>query len=357
MKKENEVMKLNTGLLAAGLLVAASAVQAQPVTGPYVAGGVGYNMLNDFNANSTTIGGVTTPLAGTNKFRANGGFVGLGSLGYGFGNGFRVEIEGNYRGQTTNGTGFTLANGRQETYGVMVNGLFDFDVGSNVVYPYIGGGAGYEMSALRGNIGTTSFSGSKGNLGLQAIAGLAFPVGVQGLSITAEYRFLARPQNDSNNASFAGVGGTVNTGSQYNHSFLVGLRYAFGGMTTMTTTTTAVAVAPAPAPARTYLVFFDWDRSDLTSRARQIIAEAAGASTKMAVTRLELSGNADRSGSAAYNQVLSQKRGDVVAAELVRLGVPKSAISVTAYGETKPIVPTADGVREPQNRNVEIVLK
>ena len=55
--------------------------------------------------------------------------------------------------------------------------------------------------------------------------------------------------------------------------------------------------------------------------------------------------------------VLSQKRADVVASELVRLGVSKQAIYVTANGETKPIVPTADGVREPQNRNVEIVLK
>ena len=349
-------MKLNTGLLAAGLLVAASAVQAQPVYGPYVAGGVGYNMLNDINANSTTIGGVTTPLAGTNKFRANGGIAGLGSIGWGFGNGLRVELEGNYRGQNVTGTGFGLANGRQETYGVMVNGLFDFDVGSNVVYPYIGGGVGYEFSALRGNIGTTSLSGSKGNLGLQAIAGLAFPVGVPGLSVTAEYRFLARPQNDNNSATFAGVGGTVNTGSQYNHSFLVGLRYAFGAPAAPVSAPAPI-VAPAPAPARTYLVFFDWDKADLSARARQIIAEAAGASTKMATTRIEVSGNADRSGTPAYNLTLSRKRGDMVAAELVRLGVAKTAIMVTANGETKPIVATADGVREPQNRNVEIVLK
>ena len=349
-------MKLNTGLLAAGLLVAASVAQAQPVSGPYIGGGVGYNMLSDVTANSQTVGGVTTNFPNS-KITSSGGFVGLGSFGWGFGNGFRAEVEGNYRGQTVNGSNFAVANGRQQTYGVMVNGLFDFDVGSKIIYPYLGGGVGYEISSLRGTTGTTVFGGSKGGLGLQAIAGLSIPVGVPGLSVTAEYRFLARPQNDNNSASIAGVGGTVNTGSQYNHSFLVGLRYAFG-VPMMTTTTVATAVAaPAPAAARTYLVFFDWDKADLSARARQIIAEAAGASTKMAVTRIEVSGNADKSGTPAYNKVLSQRRADVVAAELVRLGVSKASISVTAFGDTKPIVPTAAGVREPQNRNVEIVLK
>ena len=104
-------------------------------------------------------------------------------------------------------------------------------------------------------------------------------------------------------------------------------------------------------------MFVDGEKADLPARARQIIAEAAGATTKMAVTRIEVAGNADKSGPPAYNKMLSQKRADAVAAELVRLGVAKTAISVTAFGDTKPIVPTAAGVREPQNRNVEIVLK
>ena len=349
-------MKLNTGLLAAGLLVAASAAQAQPVNGPYIGGGVGYNILSDINVNSQTVGGVTTAFSGS-KITSNGGIAGLGSFGWGFGNGFRVELEGNYRTQNTNGNNFTLNGGSQQTYGAMVNGLFDFDVGSKMFYPYVGAGVGYEMSALRGTAGTTTFSGNKGGLGLQGIVGVGIPVGVPGLSVTAEYRFLARPSNDNNGATIAGVGGTINTGSQYNHSFMLGLRYAFGAPAAVTTTVAQTTVAPAPAPARTYLVFFDWDKADLSARARQIIAEAAGASTKMATTRIEVAGNADRSGTAPYNLVLSKKRADVVAAELVRLGVNKQAIYVTANGETKPIVATADGVREPQNRNVEIVLK
>ncbi len=46
-----------------------------------------------------------------------------------------------------------------------------------------------------------------------------------------------------------------------------------------------------------------------------------------------------------------------MAAELVRSGVDRGDIVVTAFGESRPLVPTADGVREPQNRRVEIVLR
>ena len=76
----------------------------------------------------------------------------------------------------------------------------------------------------------------------------------------------------------------------------------------------------------------------------------------MQTTRIEVAGHADRSGSPQYNQRLSQRRADNVAAELVRQGVSRGDIAVSAYGETRPLVPTADGVREPQNRRVEIVM-
>ncbi len=70
-----------------------------------------------------------------------------------------------------------------------------------------------------------------------------------------------------------------------------------------------------------------------------------------------MAGHADRSGSDAYNLRLSQRRADAVAAELVRQGVNRNDIGIQAFGESRPLVPTADGVREPQNRRVEIVLR
>ena len=67
--------------------------------------------------------------------------------------------------------------------------------------------------------------------------------------------------------------------------------------------------------------------------------------------------HADRSGPENYNMALSLRRANAVKDALVREGVPATAISVVGKGETQPLVPTADGVREPQNRRVEIVIQ
>jgi len=90
---------------------------------------------------------------------------------------------------------------------------------------------------------------------------------------------------------------------------------------------------------------------------RQIVATAAEASTHVQTTRIEVDGYTDLSGTVPYNQKLSVRRAATVQAELVRDGVPSSEISIHGYGESNPLVPTAPGVREPQNRRVEIVLK
>jgi iron complex outermembrane receptor protein len=120
----------------------------------------------------------------------------------------------------------------------------------------------------------------------------------------------------------------------------------------------AASIVPPPAvlPTRTYLVFFDWDRADLTDRARQIVASAAEASTHVQTTRIDVNGYTDLSGTPAYNQKLSVRRAETVQQELVRDGVAPGEISIHGYGESNPLVPTAQGVREPQNRRVEIIL-
>jgi outer membrane protein OmpA-like peptidoglycan-associated protein len=137
------------------------------------------------------------------------------------------------------------------------------------------------------------------------------------------------------------------------------LGYKFGGPPEAPPAMPEPAVAPPPQiiPVRTYLVFFDWDRADLTARARQIVAQAAQASTKVQTTKIEVNGYTDLSGTVPYNQKLSVRRAQTVKVELVRDGVPEGEISIHGYGESNPLVPTAKGVREPQNRRVEIILK
>ena len=141
---------------------------------------------------------------------------------------------------------------------------------------------------------------------------------------------------------------------------MIGLRYSLFPPKPLPAAVTApepVAAPPQASAARTYLVFFDWDRADLSPRGRQIVAEAAQASTLIAVTRIEVDGYTDLSGTTAYNQKLSVRRATAVQDELVRDGVKQDEITIQGLGEANPIVPTAKGVREPQNRRVEIILK
>jgi outer membrane protein OmpA-like peptidoglycan-associated protein len=69
-----------------------------------------------------------------------------------------------------------------------------------------------------------------------------------------------------------------------------------------------------------------------------------------------LTGYTDSTGSAKYNMALSLRRASAVKASLVRLGTPADEISVVGKGKGDQLVPTGDGVREPQNRRVLIVL-
>jgi outer membrane protein OmpA-like peptidoglycan-associated protein len=103
-----------------------------------------------------------------------------------------------------------------------------------------------------------------------------------------------------------------------------------------------------------YIVFFDWDKSDITPEAATILDSAVTAYANCGTVPIMLAGHTDRSGSTQYNMGLSQRRNASVTEYLTSHGISGSAITSQAFGETMPRVPTADGVRELQNRRVEI---
>ncbi len=360
---------------AAAWLAATPEARAQYTEGLYVAGGAGFNLLPNtgLGLDSAAVTGLAA--AGYGNQATVGfapGFAGVLSLGWGFGNGLRAEIEGSFRSNETDGSSGVAGwvadggiSGRQESWGVMGNVLLDLaQIGP--VMPYVGIGAGYVMTDWSGVRGLSqngalrmTVDDTDGRFAYQGIAGLAFPLSIlPGLAITAEYRFLGtlqpRLQVRFDNP---GTGATVARGTAepdaYNQSVMLGLRYAFSAG--------PVSAAPAPAAApvqqRSFIVFFDWNRADLTERARQIIGEAAQQARAQRTTRIEVAGHADRSGTVQYNQALSRRRAETVAAELIRLGVSREEITITALGESQPLVATADDAREPQNRRVEIVLR
>jgi OOP family OmpA-OmpF porin len=361
-------MRYRNAVIATAFLATPVAAMAQPISGLYVGAGAGLHA--PINPNITPYGrGYGTGLLELNQ---DFGFNSNLAIGYGIGNGFRFEIEGTFMRSGVNqlrGTPFpTASTGTVRTWGVMANAVFDLDVGSPWVYPYLGVGAGYQWTRLNpltsvrpGGGFASATSAQDGEPAGQAIIGASFPIpNMPGLSITADYRFM----DILGGAKYNGV--VVNDGvaspsvlklhNQFNNDVVVGVRYAFN-TPAPPSPAPASAATPAPAPARSYLVFFDWDRADLTERARAIVKEAADNSTRVQVTRIEVNGYTDTSGSPKYNQGLSVRRAKAVAAELVRDGVPQNVIAIEGFGETHLLVATGPGVREPQNRRVEIIIR
>lgn len=348
-------------LAAAGLALAAvpAAARAQAVSGLYIGLGVGPNFMQDQSIGGTSLAGQLTSQFKRTSFDM--GLAAVGSVGWRFGNGLRVELEGNFRQNAVSSIrGAATSGGDELKYGAMVNVLYDLDLGWPVV-PYAGIGVGAQSVKWRNGraAGPDYFirlQHEDTTIAYQGILGAAYNLPVPGLAITAEYRFQGASGHTVYGQYFApGIAKPAETRLQddFNHTLLVGIRYAFNAAPPAAP---AVSFAPPPSRARTYQVFFDWDRADLTDRARQIIGEAAAATTRMQVARIDVAGHADRSGTARHNQALSLHRAEAVAAELVGHGVPARSITVAAFGETRPLIATADGAREPRNRRVEIVM-
>jgi hypothetical protein len=136
---------------------------------------------------------------------------------------------------------------------------------------------------------------------------------------------------------------------------IIGAALLLGACTQPAPVQAVAAPPPQTVQAPSFMVFFDWDRSDLSAQATTTIQQAAAAYKANSGARVTAIGHTDTSGPNDYNMALSLRRANTVKAALVRAGVPAGAIDATGKGEEGLLVPTADGVREPQNRRVEIL--
>ena len=124
--------------------------------------------------------------------------------------------------------------------------------------------------------------------------------------------------------------------------------------------TQAVVAAASPEthqPARNFMLFFANDRATLTSDSEAVIHEAAVAAKANPNARITVAGHADTSGNSAYNMALSQRRAEAVRQALQREGVNPASMSVAGHGEDQLLVSSRDGMREPKNRRVEIIVQ
>ena len=284
---------------------------------------------------------------------------------------------------------FPAGGGRTSALSFMINGMLDFG-DDDGISGFVGAGAGiarvsYNNQRLFANQGAF-MDDSDTRFAWQIVAGVRQAIS-DNIDVTLRYRFF----NVDDLETVNWIGDESSTRLR-THSLLGGITFNFGARpiemqtcwdgsvipATATCPDRPVVVEPVVEPVQMqtcwdgssipvtqrcpdrvvgpFIVFFDWDKDEITPQAAAILDNAAQAYQTTGSARVSLAGHADRSGSDAYNVGLSQRRANNVRAYLSGRGVPDGSITTEAFGESRPLVDTADGVREPQNRRVEITF-
>jgi outer membrane protein OmpA-like peptidoglycan-associated protein len=346
-------------LLAATAIVAlSSAAYAQDETNWYAGAGFGANWLDDESI-AVTAGPPTATAVGA---EFDPGWVMTGAVGHRW-NQWRLEFELAYRDNSSEDL-FAIPGPLADTmfadvgqFSQMVNLLWDLPIGDNMALTIGGGMGGVQVQVDAGGLAglsTISMDDDDYVFAYQGIAGLSIDIS-DNMELFAEYRYFATDE-----VSVQGVlspaASVISVNEELeSHSALFGVRYHF--LEAAAPPPQAQPEPVEPARPKTYIVFFDFNKSNLTSEAQSVVAEAAEAFKATGSVRIQVTGHTDTVGSSSYNQRLSERRAATVRAELVRLGVAGDVITTEGRGFSDPMVPTGPGVREPQNRRAVIDLQ
>lgn len=393
-------------LAAAGTLALGTAHAQDDNKGYYGAAGLGY--AYEYGNNDFESDGNAFPTEFDTRLDTTGGFATYGALGKYFQRGLRGEVEVSYRLQdidslpgdgTASWNGFPSAGdiGNMSAVATMVNVLKDFELTERLT-PYVGVGVGIVQvrmdfdnvddipqattPAQAGAPGYRIFAKNQDYVpGVQARAGVSFDISDR-LAFDVGYRYLQTGQYDTEafvNNQVADVQGDYRV-----HETTFGLRYSFGARGAAAAATGAGAAAAAQEPEvqtktcfdgtvvpmgqpcpeieedaltpeelRT-VVYFDLNSAELTPAAEQLLRRRASEASEVDLIEVVVSGNTDTSGSASYNERLSERRAEVVREALVSFGIDRSKIEIRALGETNLARETGDGVVEPLNRRTEV---
>jgi outer membrane protein OmpA-like peptidoglycan-associated protein len=345
-------------LVLLALMATAGSAWAQ-IPGWYLGGEGAWSHLNDQSATVMNPGS-NTP----SKIHPGEGFAAGANGGYEFGSGLRLEGELVYRRhdeKSASVPGVTFpTHGSIDNIAIMGNAYYDFH-NSTRFTPYIGAGVGAARLHLDdfNNVGAPGLSADDWQLAYQGIAGVRYTIDPN-WSASLDYRYFA-----TTDATFRGtvVGTPVGLKTEYNtHNVMLGVAYHFAPPPPPPPAAAPIpaaapaAVPPPPAPMRQFTVYFEFDKSDLTPEGATVVQDAAASYKATGSARIAVTGYTDLAGTQQYNLGLSKRRADTVRAALVQQGVPDGVIAETWRGKESPAVPTADGVREPRNRRVEIVI-
>jgi OOP family OmpA-OmpF porin len=339
----------------------------------YIGGEFGAMIVEDMDVD---VGATNNAITINHDYGYDGGVF----VGYDFG-AFRLEAEAAYKKADLESYNTTIrlplegpifaaqrdASGSSSALSFMINGMLDFG-DDDGISGFVGGGVG--MARVKANNyrnfanATPFLDGSDSKLAWQVFAGVRQAIS-DNIDVTVKYRFF-----NADKVELLAFNGAESELRFRSHSLLGGLTFNFGGaeppppepepMPEPTPVPPPVEPTPPPPPAPCvagpFMVFFDWDRDEITPQAAAILDNAASAYTTCGQAQVMIAGHADRSGSDQYNVGLSQRRAANVRSYLAGRGIPDGVMTTEAFGESRPLVETADGVREPQNRRVEITF-
>jgi outer membrane protein OmpA-like peptidoglycan-associated protein len=178
------------------------------------------------------------------------------------------------------------------------------------------------------------------------------------LDLDMFYAYSSVSSSHFHNGTF-GPPNAINFGEAASHNIMIGFRYYLYHEPPPPPPYVPPPPPPppmAPPPVKTFIVFFDFDKSNLTAEAQQVVQQAVRTAMTSGMVRVVVTGHTDTVGSQRYNQALSVRRANSVKAEMVREGLNANDIMTVGRSFNDPLVPTGPGVREPQNRRAVIDL-
>ena len=349
-------MKIRTLALAgAAALALAGAASASDATGWYVGLGGGWgNQANiKIDLKGTTTGRASLP--------PKNSAVIVGDVGYRFANRIRLATEVSY---THHGYKGDVYGGHDNITGVMFDAFYDVPLSPKWDFTF-GGGLGIGHTGLKARDGgITLASGSKTDFMLQGVVGLAYSI-TDRLDAYVDYRYRSILTGGNHyGTSYAGTIGDLNNTN--GSLVMAGLRFYFASPKLAPPPPPPVVAAPpppqspppvaAPPPVKTFIVFFDLDKSELDERAVEVVTDAVDSAKTNGFTKVKVVGYTDTVGKPGYNLKLSVARSKAIKAEMVRQGLAANGITIEGKGFSELLVKTGPDVQERQNRRGTIEL-
>jgi outer membrane protein OmpA-like peptidoglycan-associated protein len=359
--------------LLLGVAAAAFGLPAEAATfkGWYVGLEGGANWIGDADAAYDLNINANNVTSDTSQASFDTGWAAFATVGYAFANNWRLEAEAGYRSNdvaarfTVSDT-FRRLEGDVDEFSLMANVHYDVPLGSRWRLS-LGAGAGGDRVEIdaRSKLSVTPawdpMSVEDWRFAAQGIAGLSYALSPR-TEVTLTYRYLhvSPPALADVDIVSAGITSTetVVFDDFGKHSLSLGLRFDLAPDEMPTPPPAPPQPPPPPRPeVKQFIVFFGFDKCNITDEADRVLSEAAAAAKSTGSASVRVVGHTDTSGSNAYNQRLSECRSNAAKANLVGKGVPDSAISTSGRGEAELMVQTGDGVKEPQNRRATVDLQ